>query len=165
MLLDLNGCPLTPIPRGIFHILGQLQTLYGDNYQLCCKDTLPSRLSLKRSFAPSDEISSCDDLLRSDSGAHRVTTSSLAMEVKAVTRAIQWLTFQRDAQITHAIILTDSMNPLQKVESGIGCPDGHMCVCGAGAEGEGEGGYAHARVHVCLRLSPRHTEREGSKID
>ena len=34
------------------------------------------------------------------SGAHRVTTSSLTIEVKAVTHAIQWLASPRDAQIT-----------------------------------------------------------------
>ena len=45
-----------------------------------------------------------------DSGAHRVTTSSLTMEVETVTHAIQWLASQRHAQITHAVILTDSMN-------------------------------------------------------
>ena len=50
------------------------------------------------------------------------------MEVEAVTHAIQWLASQRDAQITHAIILTDSMNLLQKVESGISCPDGHTAM-------------------------------------
>ena len=58
-----------------------------------------------------------------DRGAHRVTTSNLIMEVEAVTHAIQWLVFQRDAQLTHAIILTDSMNLLRKVESGMGCTD------------------------------------------
>ena len=58
-----------------------------------------------------------------DSGAHRVTTSILAMEVEAVTHTIQWLASESDAQITHAIILTDSMNLLQKVECGMGCPD------------------------------------------
>ena len=63
-----------------------------------------------------------------DSGAHRVTTSSLTMEVEAVTHAIQWLTSQRDAQIIHAIILTNSMNLLQKVESGMGCPDWHTVM-------------------------------------
>ena len=52
--------------------------------------------------------------MHEDSGAHRVTTSSLTMEVEAVTHAIQWLASQRDARITHAIILTDSMNLLQK---------------------------------------------------
>ena len=50
------------------------------------------------------------------------------MEVEAVTHAIQWLASQRDARITHAIILTDSMNLLQKVESGMGCPDWHTAM-------------------------------------
>ena len=55
--------------------------------------------------------------------AHRVTTPSLTMKLEAVTHAIQWLVSHRDAQITHATILTDPMNLLQKVESGMGCPD------------------------------------------
>ena len=63
-----------------------------------------------------------------DSGAHRVTASSLTMEVEAVTHAIQWLTSKRDAQITHAVILTDSMNLLQKVVSGMGCTDWHTAM-------------------------------------
>ena len=41
--------------------------------------------------------------------------------------AIQWLASQRDTQITHAIILTDSIN-LQKVESGMGCTDWHTAM-------------------------------------
>ena len=63
-----------------------------------------------------------------DSGAHRVMTYSLIMEVEAVKFAIQWLAYQCDAQITHAIILTDSMNRLQKVESGMGCPNWHTAM-------------------------------------
>ena len=63
-----------------------------------------------------------------DSGAHRVTTSSLTMEVEAVTHSIQRLASQRDAHITHAIILTDPMNLLQKIESGMGCPDCHTAM-------------------------------------
>ena len=55
-------------------------------------------------------------------------TSTKVMEVEAVTHAIQWLASQRDARITHAIILTDSMNLLQKVESGMGCPDWHTAM-------------------------------------
>ena len=39
-----------------------------------------------------------------------ITTSSLTMEVEAVTHAIQWLASQCDALITHANILTESMN-------------------------------------------------------
>ena len=61
--------------------------------------------------------------MHEDSGSHRVITSSLTMEVEAVTHAVQWLASQCDAHITHDIILTDSMNLLQKVESGMGYPD------------------------------------------
>ena len=62
------------------------------------------------------------------SGPHRVMTSSLTMVVEAVTHAIQLLASQHDAQITHVVILTDSMNLLQKVESGMGCPDWHTAM-------------------------------------
>ena len=65
-VLDLRDCPLTSIPRAMFQGLGQLQTVYGDNYKLCCKDTLPAGFNLGQCFAPSDEISSCGDLLHSD---------------------------------------------------------------------------------------------------
>ena len=50
------------------------------------------------------------------------------MEVEAHTHAIQWLASQLDEQITHAIILTDSMNLQKKVESGMGCPDWHTAM-------------------------------------
>ena len=42
-----------------------------------------------------------------DRCANRVTTSSLTMEVEAVTQALQWLVSQSGNQITQAIILTD----------------------------------------------------------
>ena len=44
-----------------------------------------------------------------DYGAQGVTTSSLTMEVEAVTHAIQRLTSQHDAQVSHAVILSDSV--------------------------------------------------------
>ena len=65
-----------------------------------------------------------------DGGAHRVRTSSLTMEVEAVARTIQWLASQREKQITHAIILTDSMNLLPKMESEMGCRDWHTAMHG-----------------------------------
>ena len=36
--------------------------------------------------------------------------------------------FSNDTQITHATILTDSMNLLQKLESWMGCPDWHTAM-------------------------------------
>ena len=61
-------------------------------------------------------------------GAYRVTTSSLTTKVEAVTHAVQWLASQCDAQITHSIILTDSLDLLWKVESGIGCAAWHTVM-------------------------------------
>ena len=54
--------------------------------------------------------------------------SSLTMELEAVTHRIQGLASQFDTQITHAIILIDSMNLLQKVESGMVCPIWHTAM-------------------------------------
>ena len=75
-VVDLLGCPLTSVPPAMFQGLGQLQTVYGDNYKLCCKETLPAGFNLGQCFAPSDEISSCGDLLHSD--AYRVVLSIMA---------------------------------------------------------------------------------------
>ena len=74
--VDLRGCPLTSVPPAMFQGLGQLQTVYGDNYKLCCKETLPAGFNLDQCFSPSDEISSCGDLLHSD--AYRVVLSIMA---------------------------------------------------------------------------------------
>ena len=59
-----------------------------------------------------------------DSGAHRVITSSLTMEVEAVTHS-SVAGLPKWHKITCAIILTDLMNLLQKVKSGMGCTDWH----------------------------------------
>ena len=75
-VLDLRGCPLTRIPRTMFQGLEQLQSVYGDNYKMCCKDILPAGFNLGQCFAPSDEISSCGDLLHSD--VYRVILSLIA---------------------------------------------------------------------------------------
>ena len=64
-VLDLRGCPLTHFPRDVFQGLDYLQTIYADNYKLCCTATLPSRFNSQNCHAPSDELSSCDALLRS----------------------------------------------------------------------------------------------------
>ena len=65
-VLDLSGCPLNQFPRHVFSRLLQLEVVYSDNYKLCCSATLPQGFNLKNCHAPSDEVSSCDDLLRSN---------------------------------------------------------------------------------------------------
>ena len=46
--------------------------------------------------------------------AYAVSTSTLTMEVEAVTCALCWIASSGDSRTTHAIILTDSMSLLQK---------------------------------------------------
>ena len=64
-VLDVRGCPLTNFPKSIFLGLSSLRRVFADNYKLCCPETLPVWF-MGQCQAPSDEISSCHALLRSD---------------------------------------------------------------------------------------------------
>ena len=50
------------------------------------------------------------------------STSSLTMEVEAVTHALRWIATRGDRRTTHTILLRDSVSLLQKVKSGSGKP-------------------------------------------
>ena len=54
--------------------------------------------------------------LKEDSGATNITTSSMSVEIKAITEALKWLCSTDEHQ--YATILTDSMSTLQKVKGG-----------------------------------------------
>ena len=64
-VLDLRGCPFEEFHSDMFRGLQRLEVVYSDNYKLCCSATLPQGFNLKNCHAPSDEVSSCDALLRS----------------------------------------------------------------------------------------------------
>ena len=72
-VLDLRGCPVTDLTGGLLSKNSALRYVFADNYRVCCKDMLPpyfagkvvpGQLSPNKCTAPSDEISSCEDLLR-----------------------------------------------------------------------------------------------------
>ena len=65
-VLDVRGCPMTSFSQDVFRGLVHLQLVHADNYKLCCPATLPEGFVFQKCMAPSDEISSCDNLLRSD---------------------------------------------------------------------------------------------------
>ena len=75
-VLDVRGCPLTQIPSDLLLGLGELQSVSADNYKLCCPAMLPAGFSVIHCQAPYDEISSCDDLLRS--GVYRALLAIVA---------------------------------------------------------------------------------------
>ncbi|XP_025079705.1 LOW QUALITY PROTEIN: G-protein coupled receptor GRL101-like, partial [Pomacea canaliculata] len=54
------------VPKGNISGSVRLETVYADNYKLCCPATLPRGFNVLNCHAPSDEVSSCDDLLRSN---------------------------------------------------------------------------------------------------
>ena len=62
--------------------------------------------------------------IHEDSAAYTVSTSSLTMEVEAVTLALCWAASKGDSRTS--LILTDSMSLLQKVKSGMGSPDSQV---------------------------------------
>ena len=66
--------------------------------------------------------------IHEDSAAHEHVTSSLTMEVEAVTHALQWLETHTCQTATYAMILTDSMNLIEKIKAGWGSPDWHKAI-------------------------------------
>ena len=65
-VLDVRRCPMTSIPTSIFLGLNSLRRVFADNYKVCCPATLPVEAVVAQCLDPSEEISSCDALLRSD---------------------------------------------------------------------------------------------------
>ncbi|KAL8566547.1 hypothetical protein ACOMHN_009761 [Nucella lapillus] len=64
--LDLGGCPMETFYPGVFKNLQQLKYINTDNDKLCCPGVMPSGMGAENCKAPTDEISSCDALLRTD---------------------------------------------------------------------------------------------------
>ncbi|XP_076464327.1 G-protein coupled receptor GRL101-like isoform X2 [Babylonia areolata] len=64
--LDLRRCPVKEYPTDIFEGLGDLREVWADNYKLCCPATFPQGFYVTKCHSPTDEISSCDALLRSN---------------------------------------------------------------------------------------------------
>ena len=63
--LDLSGSPVVNFPSTVFKGLQKLSKVHAQNYRLCCEQILPDVMNLDKCFSPVDEISSCDNLLRS----------------------------------------------------------------------------------------------------
>ena len=68
--LYMEGVPVQTFPADMLSDLSRLRTVTADTYKMCCKQILPSQSDLIFCDAPSDEISSCEDLLQS--GTYRI---------------------------------------------------------------------------------------------
>ena len=65
--LDLRGNAVAEFSRDVLRGWVQLQLLLTDNFKLCCPSVLPPAFDLNYCLAIQDDVSSCDDLLGSDS--------------------------------------------------------------------------------------------------
>nr|KAG5706499.1 hypothetical protein BaRGS_032892 [Batillaria attramentaria] len=63
--LDLRENLLRYLSKDVFEGLGKLRILQGDNARVCC-EFFHYNTEIQECDAPSDELSSCDDLLKSD---------------------------------------------------------------------------------------------------
>ena len=65
-VLDLRGNALETYPIDMLKALLSLREVFADDFKLCCQATLPDDFDTDRCHAPSDDIASCEDLLRLD---------------------------------------------------------------------------------------------------
>ncbi|KAK7098670.1 hypothetical protein V1264_002917 [Littorina saxatilis] len=65
-VLDMTRSPVLNFPSDLFRGLEGLQSIISPNYKLCCQRLLPQNFNQRFCTAPQSEVSSCDDLLRSE---------------------------------------------------------------------------------------------------
>ena len=68
--------------------------------------------------------------IHEDSAACTVSISSLTKEMEAVAHVLHWRASGGDIRTANAIMLTDLMSLLEKVESGMESPGWHIYVNG-----------------------------------
>ncbi|GFN81922.1 G-protein coupled receptor grl101-like [Plakobranchus ocellatus] len=64
--LDLRRNPISKFGPSVLTPLSQLRSLHTDNYRLCCSQVVPDSLKKGNCQAPTDEISSCEDILATE---------------------------------------------------------------------------------------------------
>ena len=103
----MRGCPLTSIPKSIVRGLDSLRRVLADNYKLCCPATLPVGAMVSQCLAPTDEISSCNALLRSD--LYRVSLAvfaTLATVGNTLSFVLRVFVLKRKQQSGFAVFVT-----------------------------------------------------------
>ncbi|KAL8610881.1 hypothetical protein ACOMHN_056736 [Nucella lapillus] len=65
-ILDVSECPETEFYGEMFKGLSRLRTIYASKFQMCCPAVLPENFDPDHCHAPSDDVSSCEALLRAD---------------------------------------------------------------------------------------------------
>ena len=64
--IDLTGNEIEEVDKDVFQNLNQLQRIISPTFKLCCRQLIPLQVLDHDCLAPTDEFSSCENLLRSD---------------------------------------------------------------------------------------------------
>ena len=96
--LDFSGCDIKQFSTDTYAGLIKLQSVKASDYKLCCKTFLPHTLNEKNCFAPRDEISSCDNLLKSKVACGFVWLSGGLTVLGNAGNIIFRLVYQHEAQ-------------------------------------------------------------------
>ncbi|KAL8600332.1 hypothetical protein ACOMHN_060950 [Nucella lapillus] len=64
--LSMEDTPVEIFQPDVFKDLSRLSFVRAKNYKFCCKAVLPKHLESQFCFSPADEVSSCEDLLQTD---------------------------------------------------------------------------------------------------
>ena len=108
--IDLRGCPVTHFSGDLFYGLYKLHIIRADNYKLCCPRTLPLGFEKDFCFAPENEVSSCEDLLRSDTYRFFLWFVSLLAVVGNVGSFVFRLLFLKNSVKTGFHVFVTQMN-------------------------------------------------------
>ncbi|XP_070174426.1 G-protein coupled receptor GRL101-like [Littorina saxatilis] len=106
-VIDLRGCPMTWFPPDLFRSLSELRTVYAHSFKMCCPVLLPADFNVRNCLAPSDEISSCEDLLQS--GGYRMFVfllSILAVLGNAVSFVFRTVMSKRKTKLGYGNFVT-----------------------------------------------------------
>ena len=86
--LDLRGYEIAEFPLDVLRGFLHLQLLYADNFKWCCPVVLPQEFEVSNCHMTPDDVSSCDNLLGSDSYRTTlaiVTTLALSGNIISLT--------------------------------------------------------------------------------
>ena len=64
--INLEGSLVESFPPDVFLDMHKLRHIVSSTFKLCCRQLIPAYMTQASCIAPSDEISSCDNLLRSN---------------------------------------------------------------------------------------------------
>ncbi|KAL8595478.1 hypothetical protein ACOMHN_024177 [Nucella lapillus] len=108
-VLDLRGCPMTHFPpRKVLKNLNKLTKVYAENYKLCCRGILPFGFDTSGCWAPENQLSSCDSLLKSN--YYRVLVylfASLAVLGNVMSMGYRTCINRRDSTQTASVFVSN----------------------------------------------------------